>query len=98
MVHGQPDNDKPCVYVTLPTMDTDYDVLKALKTDEHFAKYFASKSDWRRYAFGGFFFPFYGRQTFNAIRSHVTKVVTELGFRVESESENECAFVRCVNK
>lgn len=90
--------NKPAVFVILPTSHADYDVLKALKREDQLSLYFVKSSSRGALPSGGFWTASKGPQTFFIIRNHVTKVVTELGFRIESERERECTFVRNVGK
>lgn len=83
--------DEPSVYVILPTADRDYDVYKELRSDRHLALYFDREGPLTS---GGLWSRSIGPQTFVIFRNHVAKVATELGFHVESESKNECTFVR----
>lgn len=77
------------VYIILPTSESTYDVRQELKSDRHFPHI----SD---YSNGMLYKKSSGVHTFMLVCSHVTKVVTALGFEVESEEKDKVSFVRYV--
>lgn len=89
---------EPKLFVLLPTADAEYDVLKELKSERHLANYFEPKERCGPLVNGGFCAAPNGPQTFLLIRNHVTKVVSELGFEIQRETDVECTFVRYVYK
>lgn len=77
--------------ILLPTSDRDYDVTKELNSERHFPR-------WKISDIGRLSVEDTDRETYLSMRNHLTMVATELGFEVESETENECTLVRYVTQ